>query len=206
MRARPDDSLEKTCGTRVCGIDEAGRGPWAGPVVAAAVILSPSLVPSGIDDSKKLTASKREALYELIIRQADCGVGIATAEEIDALNIWGATKLAMQRAVAGLSAAPDYALVDGKLTLPLPCPVQAIISGDSKSLSIAAASIIAKVTRDRIMKQLHREFPHYGWQNNAGYGTAAHIEAIRQHGISPHHRRSFKPIRDFLGQLEQQTA
>lgn len=198
MPSLPDLSLERTNGGIVAGIDEAGRGPWAGPVVAAAVIITHSnLLPGGIHDSKKLSEKKRESLHDLICQTTCYGIGIASVEEIDSLNIWGATKLAMQRAFNELTMAPCLALVDGKATLPLPCPMQPVIGGDSKSLSIAAASILAKVTRDRIMRELDAIYPHYGWKKNAGYGTAGHMQAIQTHGITPHHRLSFKPIRDY---------
>ncbi len=182
----------------IAGIDEAGRGPWAGPVVAAAAILNPAYIPQGIDDSKKLTHAKREALFDFILAHAKTGVGMASVEEIDTLNILGATKLAMQRALAALPVRADVALVDGNQPPKLPCTTIAIIKGDSKSLSIAAASIIAKVTRDRLMCELAQKFPHYGWEKNAGYGTALHQAGITIHGITPHHRRSFKPIKELL--------
>ncbi len=182
----------------IAGIDEAGRGPWAGPVVAAAAILNPAHIPQGIDDSKKLTHAKREALFDFILAHAQTGVGMASVEEIDTLNILGATKLAMQRALAALPVRADVALVDGNQPPKLPCKTIAIIKGDSKSLSIAAASIIAKVTRDRLMCELAQKFPHYGWEKNAGYGTALHQAGLAAHGITPHHRRSFAPIKKML--------
>ncbi len=182
----------------IAGVDEAGRGSWAGPVVAAAVILDTTVVPSGLDDSKKLTAAKREALFEHILQASHTGVGVSSVEEIDRLNIWGATKLAMRRAVEALPHRPDLALVDGKLAPELPCKAVPLIGGDSKSLSIAAASILAKVTRDRIMCQLATEYPGYGWEKNAGYGTALHQDALAKLGVTPHHRLTFKPIRALL--------
>ncbi len=206
MIARPDFSIEQSHDGVVAGIDEAGRGPWAGPVVAAAVILNSTKIPIGINDSKKLSEEKREALFDAILSNATCGIGIASVEEIDSLNIWGSTKLAMQRAVKELGIIPSLALVDGKLSLPLPCMVRPIIGGDAKSLSIAAASILAKVTRDRVMRQLDLEYPCYGWKTNAGYGTASHIAAIERHGISIHHRKSFRPIRNYIEHQEQQPA
>lgn len=186
---------------RVCGVDEAGRGPWAGPVVAAALIFrTGDTIPRGLNDSKKLDHEAREALFtKLMERDVIYGVGIASVEEIDSLNIWGATQLAMQRAVAGLSLAPDVALVDGKLKpKSMPCDVQPVIGGDGISLSIAAASIIAKVTRDRIMREHAITYPEYGFERHMGYGTPAHQQALASHGICPLHRRSFAPIRALL--------
>lgn len=198
MPKRPDLSLERAHGGIVAGIDEAGRGPWAGPVVASAVVLDPHLLPAGIDDSKKLSAARREKLYAEIMSSALVGVGIADVMEIDTLNILGATKLAMRRALEKLTVKPDVALVDGNQPPELPCRVQAVIGGDALSLSIAAASVIAKVTRDRMMAELGREFPHYGWEKNAGYGTALHQQALAAHGVTAHHRKSFAPIRALL--------
>lgn len=194
----PDLALERSHSGIVAGIDEAGRGPWAGPVVAAAAVLDPHCLPAGINDSKKLTAAKREKLYDAILSSALVGVGIASVEEIDTLNILGATKLAMRRALENLKVAPDVALVDGNQPPELPCRVETVIGGDALSLSIAAASIVAKVTRDRMMAELAREFPHYGWEKNAGYGTAVHQQALAVHGVTPHHRKSFAPIRAML--------
>ena len=186
---------------RVCGVDEAGRGPWAGPVVAAALLFQPDdTIPRGLNDSKKLNAGAREELFEkLTARNIIHGVGIATVEEIDSLNIWGATQLAMRRAVVALSLAPDVALVDGKLKpRDMPCAIEPVIGGDGISLSIAAASIIAKVTRDRIMAEHALAYPHYGFERHAGYGTPAHQQALATHGVTPLHRRSFAPIRALL--------
>lgn len=197
MRA-PDFSLEAAHSGIVAGIDEAGRGPWAGPVVAAAVVLDPHLLPHGINDSKKLSALRRGKLYAEIVASAITGVGTASVEEIDALNILEATKLAMRRALEKLRVTPDVALVDGNQPPELPCKVQAVIGGDALSLSIAAASIIAKVTRDRLMAGLAAEFPAYGWERNAGYGTSEHQQALAMHGITPHHRKSFAPIRALM--------
>ncbi len=200
----PDLSLESMHNGIVCGVDEAGRGPWAGPVVAAAAILNPAHIPIGINDSKKLSATKRDALFEHILATATTGVGMASVEEIDELNILGATKLAMCRAVEALGCKVDVALVDGnRAPEKMLCRVQTVIGGDAKSLSIAAASIIAKVTRDRLMEGLAKEYPHYGWEKNAGYGTAAHQKGLATHGLTPHHRRSFAPIRALL---EKQAA
>ncbi len=182
----------------VCGVDEVGRGPWAGPVVTAAVILDPATAPEGLNDSKKLSAKKREALFDQL-QDAPHGVGIATVEEIDRLNILHATYLAMQRAIAALPVQPGFALIDGnRIPQDLPCPAWAIVKGDARSASIAAASIIAKVARDRMMAELAEEFPGYGWETNAGYGVPAHREGLIRLGVTPHHRRSFKPIHKML--------
>ncbi|MDP1699461.1 MAG: ribonuclease HII [Aestuariivirga sp.] len=178
----------------ICGIDEAGRGPWAGPVVAAAVVLDPGNTPLGLDDSKKLKEAQREELFAEIMASSKVGVGIANEARIDSDNILAATLWAMAEAVHDLSAAPHYALVDGNRAPKLSCPVQTIVSGDARSLSIAAASIIAKVTRDRIMVALHEEFPGYGFARHKGYGTAFHHAALLELGPCIHHRRSFAPI------------
>jgi ribonuclease HII len=194
---------EHTHQHRAIGVDEVGRGPWAGPVIAAAVWLPPGLYDAGFQDSKKLTSAKREALYQRILAEAHYGLGEASVQEIDQLNILQATMLAMKRAVQALitqcGELPAIALIDGNRTpKDLPCPAQALVKGDAISVSIAAASILAKVTRDRMMQQLHVEFPHYGWASNAGYGTAAHQQGLRSHGVCDHHRRSFAPIRTLL--------
>jgi len=198
----PDFSLEQTAGGIVAGIDEAGRGPLAGPVVAAAVSFRgcalPSTISTLIDDSKKLSPAKRQAAYRQIIRVADYGVGIADVQEIDTINILQATMTAMQRAVARLSDRPDLALVDGNRAPVLPCATQTVVKGDSRSLSIAAASIVAKVTRDTIMADLDKAHPGYGWAKNAGYGVPTHLAALRRLGPTKHHRRSFAPIRILL--------
>lgn len=194
----PDFLLEQEAQGIVAGVDEAGRGPWAGPVVAAAVILDRENFPEGIGDSKKLSAKKRDVLFEQIQAQAKFGIGIASVEEIDQLNVLGATKLAMQRAFAALPIQPDVALIDGNQPPVLPCKTQAVIKGDDKSLSIAAASIIAKVTRDRIMHTLDQLYQGYGWARNAGYGTKDHKEALAKLGVTPHHRRSFRPVREMI--------
>jgi ribonuclease HII len=193
----PHFELEKAAGGRVAGIDEAGRGPLAGPVVAAAVVLDKGHVPAGIDDSKKLTARRRAALFDALFEcaragTAQIGVGQASVAEIGALNILGASLLAMRRAVCALDRLPDFALVDGNQMPDLPCPARTVVKGDATSLSIAAASIIAKVTRDRIMTRLARDFPAYGWEKNAGYGTRQHREALSLVGASPHHRKGFR--------------
>ncbi|MFZ2620804.1 MAG: ribonuclease HII [Alphaproteobacteria bacterium] len=179
----------------IAGVDEVGRGPWAGPVVACAVILNPTQLPHGADDSKKLSAKRREELYAQIMATAHVGLGEASVAEIDTLNIRNATFVAMQRAVAALPVVPDFLLIDGNALPPnLPCKASAVIGGDGKSLSIAAASIVAKVVRDKLMAELHDTFPHYGWNSNAGYGTAAHQAGLASHGVTPHHRTSFAPI------------
>jgi ribonuclease HII len=182
----------------IAGVDEAGRGPWAGPVVAAAVILR-DVVPPGLDDSKKLSATRREALFAALqASDALIGVGEASVAEIDALNILQATHLAMTRAVSALGAAPSLVLVDGNRLPKWHWPSRAIIGGDASDACIAAASIIAKVTRDRLMAALDREWPAYGWRRNQGYGTAAHAAALAAFGASPHHRTSFKPVKAAL--------
>ncbi len=182
----------------VAGIDEAGRGPWAGPVVAAAVILDRDHTPTGLDDSKRLSASRRKDLYRVLVSGADVGIGVATVDEIDELNILQATFLAMRRAAEALNPKPELALVDGNAAPGLSCPVRTIVKGDQKCPSIAAASIVAKVTRDRLMTELAREYPNYGWERNKGYGTKDHRQALIRHGVTPHHRRSFKPIHKML--------
>lgn len=184
------------------GIDEAGRGPWAGPVIAAAVILDAARLPAEvarrIDDSKRLAPAMRERLFAAIVEFASVGVGRAEVEEIDRLNILAATHLAMRRAIQALPRAPSLALVDGNSAPALPCAAETVIGGDGRVLEIAAASIIAKVTRDRLMEGLAEVHPGYGWARNKGYGTAEHSAAIGRLGVTPHHRRSFAPIRMFL--------
>lgn len=176
----------------VCGIDEAGRGPLAGPVCAAAVILPPDCDIPGLNDSKKLSEKKREALFPVIQEKALAfGIGWATAEEIDRVNILQATFLAMARAVEALPAPADYALVDGNRMPPLPIPGETIVKGDATSASIAAASILAKVSRDRLLRRLDEEHPEYGFAKHKGYGTKAHYETIRKYGLLLEHRRSF---------------
>ncbi|WP_151720512.1 ribonuclease HII [Gemmobacter serpentinus] len=185
----------------VAGVDEVGRGPLCGPVTAAAVILDPACIPPGIGDSKTLSWAKREALFTEIMACAEVCVAHASVEEIDRLNILNASHLAMERALAGLGRVPGLALVDGnRLPKALPCPGRAVVKGDAKSLSIAAASIVAKVTRDRLMVDLAQQHPGYGWDRNAGYPTKDHLEALLNLGVTPHHRRSFKPIHNILYQ------
>lgn len=188
----------------IAGVDEAGRGPWAGPVVAGAAILDQSVLPpgllDGLDDSKKLSPRKREDLFAMLQNTpvAVIGVGSADVDEIDRLNILQATYLAMKRALDDLKIKVDVALVDGNRAPPLPCAVRTIVKGDSTSLSIAAASIVAKVTRDRLMLALANECPGYGWDTNMGYGTAEHQEGLKRLGPTKHHRQSFAPIRALL--------
>jgi ribonuclease HII len=194
---RPDLAFERTAGGVVCGVDEAGRGPLAGPVVVAAVVLHEDAPISGLNDSKKLTARKREALFEEIQAKADVSVVYVSAERIDRLNIRGATLWGMREAVRGLPLAVEMALVDGRDIPPgLPCAGSAIISGDALSQSIAAASIIAKVSRDRLMQEIHALCPEYGFARHMGYGVPEHLDAIRRIGPSPWHRRSFAPVRE----------
>lgn len=176
----------------VCGVDEAGRGPLAGPVCAAAVILPDGLVIEGLDDSKKLTEKKRDALYDIICEEAIAyGIAFASVEEIEEMNILQATFLAMKRAVENLNVKPDLALVDGNQKPPLEIQARTLVKGDAKSPSIAAASILAKVTRDRLMTEIAEEYPQYEFPKHKGYGTKLHYEKIMEHGISPVHRRSF---------------
>ncbi len=181
----------------VCGVDEAGCGPWAGPVSAAAVILDPKKIPKGLNDSKQLPEAKREQLYIEIMARADVGIGIASAAEIDELNILQARFLAMSRAVACLKSAPTLALIDGNRAPKLSCTMITIIDGDAISQSIAAASIIAKVTRDRLMQEMDRLFPLYGFAQHKGYGTPVHAQALQTHGPCAEHRKSFAPVREW---------
>lgn len=192
----------------VCGIDEAGRGPWVGPVAAGAVAFLTRDINSellqNLNDSKKLSAAKRERLYDLILAEAEAGrltygIGLADAAEIDRLNILQATFLAMRRAAEKLAVPPTQALIDGnRLPTDFICPTSCYIGGDGLSYSIAAASILAKVYRDRLMQELAQQYPFYGFEKNAGYGTKDHIEGIRQHGLTPEHRQSYKPIKQYL--------
>ena len=216
----PDFAIERGCAGLVCGVDEAGRGPLAGPVVAAAVILDRcrfrGMLRRELDDSKALPREAREACYGALLAYAKAGavtiaVGAASSREIDRINILRASLVAMRRAVAALSVNPDLALVDGNVPPPLPCPVKTVVKGDALSFSIAAASVIAKVTRDRIMRALACRYPGYGWETNVGYSTAEHFQGIGRLGVTPHHRRSFEPVRlalagpqDLLALLETQ--
>ena len=187
----------------LAGVDEAGCAPLAGPVIAAAVILNRSSFPRGIDDSKTLPLAKREALYGRIVQCAAWGVGSASVEEIDTINIYWARMLAMSRAVEALGLEPAWVLVDGNACPRWQRPSKAIVGGDSKCRSIAAASIVAKVTRDRLMADLAGEFPGYGWETNRGYPTAHHRRALGELGLTPHHRRSFGPVRAIVVRLAQ---
>lgn len=201
----PDLKREKAVGGIVAGLDEAGRGPLAGPVVAAAVILParlPRLLRTELDDSKVLSAKMRETLYAAVTDCATWAVGLADVEEIDRINILRATFAAMGRAVTSLDAAVDCVLVDGNQKPPLPCRCECVVGGDGLSLSIAAASVVAKVTRDRLMIRYAEEYPGYGWETNMGYGTRAHQEALRRLGPSPLHRKSFWPVGDLFDRLE----
>jgi ribonuclease HII len=209
----PDFAIERRCEGVVCGVDEAGRGPLAGPVVAAAVIIDRRRFRGELrrvlDDSKALSRELRESCYADLHRSlrtgaVAIGVGAASVPEIDRINILRASLLAMRRAVMALTAAapggaaatrPDLALVDGNVAPTLPCPVKTVVKGDALSFSIAAASVVAKVTRDRIMRGLALRYPGYGWQTNVGYSTAEHFDGIRRLGVTPHHRRSFEPVR-----------
>ena len=198
---KPERWQPQTPAAGIAGVDEVGRGPLAGPVTAAAVILNPEDIPEGLNDSKKLSASRREALWEAIHDKAEVSIAHASVEEIDTLNILRASHLAMERAVAGLAHAPDHLLIDGNL-LPkgLTIQAEAVVKGDGRSLSIAAASIVAKVTRDRIMVDLAQQHPGYGWETNAGYPSKSHISALQELGVTPHHRRSFRPVHNILYQ------
>lgn len=198
----PDYSAELDLGGIVAGIDEVGRGPFAGPVVAAAVILNPEDIPEGMTDSKKLSKKKREQLFDEIMEKAEVGIGEASAQEIDELNILQATFLAMKRALEKLQNMPDHILVDGNRDPKIHPSTQLMVKGDSRSLSISAASIVAKVTRDRQMCAFSEAYPHYGWEKNSGYGTAEHRKGLSQFGVTPLHRRSFAPIRKIIDSNE----
>lgn len=201
----PDYSLEHDLHAqgflRIAGVDEVGRGPIAGPVTAAAVILDPEAIPEGLNDSKKLTARRREALEQALRDSAEVSIAHASVEEIDEINILRASHLAMERAVAALNPAPDFLLIDGNM-IPrgLTLPARAVVKGDAISVSISAASIMAKTCRDRLMVDLAQQHPGYGWETNAGYPSKSHKDALRNLGITPHHRRSFKPVHNILYQ------
>ena len=187
----------------ICGVDEAGRGPLVGSVVAGAVVLDPNNPIAGLKDSKKLTPAKREYLYEQIMLKAKAwGIGEASPEEIDQINILQATMLAMRRAIEDLASRlgswPDKALIDGNRCPELPIPAEAIVKGDTKEPAISAGSILAKVTRDRQMAILHERFPHYGFAQHMGYPTAAHFAALKEFGVCEEHRRSFSPVRNVI--------
>lgn len=198
----PDFTLERLAldgsARLVAGVDEAGRGPLAGPVVAAAVILNPEHIPTGLNDSKKLSEPARNALFAEILATADIGVGVADVARIDEMNILHATLWAMTQAIADLEHTPDLALIDGNRCPKLDCPANAIVKGDAKAVSIAAASIVAKVTRDRMMRVLDQQIPEYGFARHKGYGTAFHLEMLKLHGPTRHHRSSFAPVRKAL--------
>ena len=202
-RSSPDFQFETDAAlqgaVRIVGVDEVGRGPLAGPVTAAAVWLNPVAIPDGLNDSKVLTAARRIALSAALLEVADVSIAHASVDEIDEMNILRASHLAMMRAIAGLRMPPDFALIDGNM-IPkgMVCPSLAIVKGDMRSLSIAAASIVAKVARDAIMVDLAQQHPGYGWETNAGYPTAAHRAALINLGVTAHHRRSFGPVHKML--------
>lgn len=186
---------------RVAGVDEVGRGPLAGPVTAAAVVLDPANIPDGLNDSKQLSAKRRNLLGEALTSSADISVGHASVEEIEQHNILRASHMAMLRALAGLRLRPDYVLVDGSMVPQgLNLRAQPVVKGDTRCLSISAASIIAKIARDKIMVDLAQQHPGYGWETNMGYGSKSHISALRNLGVTPHHRRTFKPVHHMLYQ------
>ncbi|MGJ8616992.1 MAG: ribonuclease HII [Sulfitobacter sp.] len=202
---KPDFEFERAAHARgfarVAGVDEVGRGPLAGPVTAAAVVLDPSNIPEGLNDSKKLTKKARERLYDEIMQVADVSIAHATVEEIEELNILRASHLAMIRALDGLKQGADYALIDGNMVpRGLTLPSETIIKGDARSQSISAASIMAKICRDCVMLSLAQQHPGYGWETNMGYGSKRHMEALQNLGVTPHHRRLFKPVHKMLYQ------
>ncbi|WP_371225259.1 ribonuclease HII [Roseovarius sp. 2305UL8-3] len=207
----PDYSFELAVMKRgarlVAGVDEVGRGPLAGPVTAAAVILDPDNIPEGLNDSKVLSIKRRTVLAKQIIDSAQVSIAHASVEEIDDINILRASHLAMERAVAGLPQAPDHLLIDGNM-IPrgLTGSTEAIVKGDARSLSISAASIVAKICRDRIMRDLAQHYPGYGWETNAGYPSKSHKAALQNLGVTPHHRRSFKPVHNILYQGKSVTS
>ncbi|MGB1361480.1 MAG: ribonuclease HII [Alphaproteobacteria bacterium] len=208
----PNLEFENKYDGLVCGVDEVGRGPWAGPVVTCAVALKASLpehILQELDDSKKLTDKKRQALFEPLKYYFHYSIAEATVKEIDELNILKATMIAMKRAVENLNESLDnklvHALIDGNKEPDLNIPQTTIIKGDSQSISIAAASVIAKVSRDLLMQKLAKEFPYYGWERNAGYGTKAHIQGIKDYGICEHHRTSFAPIKNAMENIQTEN-
>jgi len=197
----PDFMFETELGCRVAGVDEVGCGPLAGPVTAAAVVLDPKCIPDGLNDSKKLTAKRRLELYWQLLDCADVSIAHASVAEIDEINILRASHLAMERAIAGLQVLPEHVLIDGNM-IPrgLRLPATTLVKGDSRSVSISAASIAAKVCRDCVLVDLAQQHPGYGWETNMGYGSKKHTEALRSLGVTPHHRRSFKPVHNMLYQ------
>ncbi|MDM8335696.1 ribonuclease HII [Wolbachia pipientis] len=192
--AYPDFTLENKLPGVIAGVDEVGRGPLAGPVMSAAVVLTDRVIIKGINDSKKLTAKNRQVLYEKIMSVAKFSVGIASVEEINSYNILQATKLSMERALMDLGLELDYVLVDGNQLPKVKWQVKPVVNGDNLSILIAAASIVAKVTRDQLMQELHNKYPEYNWYKNKGYGTKEHIDAINLYGVTEHHRKNFAPI------------
>jgi ribonuclease HII len=202
----PDFAFETDLGCRVAGVDEVGRGPLAGPVTAAAVVLDPECIPDGLNDSKKLTAKRRLELYRQLLDCADVSIAHASVAEIDEVNILRASHLAMERAIAGLQALPEHVLIDGNM-IPrgLQLPATTLVKGDSRSISISAASIVAKVCRDCVLVDLAQQYPGYGWETNMGYGSKTHMEALQKLGVTPHHRRSFKPVHNMLYQEKTVT-
>lgn len=200
----PTLAIESEYDGIIVAIDEVGRGPWAGPVVACATVLDVNGIPDGIRDSKQLSRTKRETLFDAICSSARTSIGLSTVREIEELNIFHATMQAMCRAYEGLGVDATVALIDGNhAPKDLPCPTRCVVKGDAISLSIAAASIVAKVTRDRMMAELAQEHPGYGWETNVGYGTREHQEGIRTFGLTPHHRRNWGPIRAILDKTEK---
>ncbi|MFM2388814.1 MAG: hypothetical protein RLZZ437_369 [Pseudomonadota bacterium] len=211
MQTLPDLAFEDAARARgatcIAGVDEVGRGPLAGPVTAAAVILDPARIPTGLNDSKKLTQARRMALAAELHAVAQVSIAHASVAEIDDLNILRASHLAMTRAIAGLPVVPDHVLIDGnQLPRGLTIRADTIVKGDARSLSISAASIVAKVARDQLMVILAQQHPGYGWETNAGYGTAAHLQALLNLGVTPHHRRSFAPVHNILYQDKSISA
>ena len=197
----PDFAFETELGCRVAGVDEVGRGPLAGPVTAAAVVLDPKCIPDGLNDSKKLTAKRRLELYRQLLDCADVSIAHASVAEIDEVNILRASHLAMERAIGGLQVLPEHVLIDSNM-IPrgLHLPATTLVKGDSRSISISAASIVAKVCRDCVLVDLAQQYPGYGWETNMGYGSKKHMEALQKLGVTPHHRRSFKPVHNMLYQ------